>query len=84
MEKNTKTRAAAKTGFSWGDKLLRALPGLSCNNLQVSRLQIQRSGGFYREEKVIEAKEAWEKAETMEFDKAAFVDILRKLIGENR
>jgi hypothetical protein len=25
-----------------------------------------------------------EKAETMEFDKAAFVDILRKLIGENR
>ena len=72
MEKNTKTRAAAKTGFSWGDKLLRALPGLSCNNLQVSREGEGRG------------KETWVKPETMEFDKAAFVDILRKLIGENR
>lgn len=52
----------------------------------ICRFRASRSRGqvVYREEKVIEGKEAWEKAETMEFDKAAFVDILRKLIGENR
>jgi hypothetical protein len=38
VEKNRKTRAPAKTGFSGGDTLLRAQTGLSCNYQQVSCL----------------------------------------------